>query len=280
MLLVFEEIQIEVKTKKMVSLYRLKLSIIIPAYNEENRIGCTLDGYLEFFRKKIGNDFEIIVVLNGCRDDTRGVVDKIASNSPELKVLEFKERIGKGGGIKEGFKVARGQIVSFVDADGATSPRMLYTLFMILSQLPNLDCVIGSRWLPGAVLNGLSQRRRVLSRGYNFIVNLMFNLGFKDTQCGGKVLRREILPKMMDDLTLSDMSFDVNLLYEIKKHRGNILEVPIEWNHDTYSTVRIFKSSVGMLLSLFRLRILNSPLKGTYPFLHDMAAPIRRWLGY
>ena len=264
----------------MNSFSKLLLSIIIPAYNEEKRISCTLDSYLEFFRKKIGNGFEIIVVLNGCRDNTKKVVDKITATSPELKVLEFKKRIGKGGAIKEGFKVARGEIVSFIDADGATSPKMLHTLFMILCQLPNLDCVIGSRWLPGSVLNGFTKKRKIISRGYNLIVNLMFNLGFKDTQCGGKVLRRKILPKIMDNLTISDMSFDVNLLYEIKKHRGNVLEVPIEWNHDPYSTIRIFRTSLGMLLSLLRLRILNSPLKGTYPLLHNMAAPIRRWLGY
>src|SRR3989344_5442103 len=99
----------------------VKLSIVIPAYNEEKRIGRTLDNYLNFFSKKIRN-FEIIVVLNGCKDNTFDIVKRFIKKSNKIRYLIFKENIGKGGAIVEGFKTARGDLIGFVDADMATPP--------------------------------------------------------------------------------------------------------------------------------------------------------------
>ena len=93
------------------------LSIIIPAYNEENRIKPTLQAYLDFFKDK---DIEIIVIMNGCTDNTLEVVRSL--NSPKINYINIPEAIGKGGAIIEGFKIAKGNLISYVDADNSTKP--------------------------------------------------------------------------------------------------------------------------------------------------------------
>src|SRR3989344_2149339 len=104
-----------------------KLSIIIPAYNEEKRISRTLEYYISFFSRNI-KDFEIIVVLNGCKDHTLAIVKKFINKNKNVKYLDFKEAIGKGAAIVEGFKKARGDLVGFIDADMATLPNAFYDL--------------------------------------------------------------------------------------------------------------------------------------------------------
>ena len=93
------------------------LSIVIPAYNEQERIRPTLEEYVEHFRGSHEGDFEIIVVLNGCRDDTRGVVEKFAASAPEVRLAEFAAPLGKGGALREGLALAEGSLLMFVDAD-------------------------------------------------------------------------------------------------------------------------------------------------------------------
>ena len=120
------------------------LSVIIPAYNEENRIKETLISYLNFLKKK-DIKFEVLVVLNGCVDNTLKVVKSI--NSKNLRYKDYKEKLGKGGAILEGFKLAKGDYVGYVDADNATKADQMYSLF---ENIGNYDCVIGSRWMKGS----------------------------------------------------------------------------------------------------------------------------------
>src|SRR3989338_8373541 len=106
----------------------MKLSIVIPAYNEEKRIGKTLDQYLTYFTKNYKKDYELIVVLNGCRDNTRGVVEEF-TRYPQLRILEFKEG-NKGRSVLEGFKTAHGDYIGFTDADESTSPEEYHKLVL------------------------------------------------------------------------------------------------------------------------------------------------------
>ena len=98
----------------------LMISIIIPAYNEEKRIKETLENYINFFKDK--EKFEILAVLNGCKDNTLSVVEEEAKKHKEIKFKEFKEAIGKGGAIIEGFKIVKGDYICYVDADSSTRP--------------------------------------------------------------------------------------------------------------------------------------------------------------
>ena len=193
------------------------LLLLIPAYNEERRIEPVLRDYAQFFRTNYAGKFEIVVVLNGCVDDTLGVVERVASEYPEIRALNFSAPIGKGGALIEGLRLTTGtDLIGYVDADGATSPAAFLDLVQCCGEV---DCAIGSRWLPGSVLHqAQSQQRRVFSRGFHALVQMLFWMNIADTQCGAKVMRREAVQNIHSNLCIADVAFDINLLYALKRH--------------------------------------------------------------
>src|ERR1043166_6376618 len=240
------------------------LLLLIPAYNEEARIEPVLREYAEYFQKSYPGNFQLIVVLNGCRDNTLSVVRRVAAEYPTINDLEFREPIGKGAALIEGLKLAPlADVIGYVDADGASPPRAFHAL---VTRIGEADCVIGSRWLPGAVLHqAQTSSRRFYSRAFHTVVRVLFpSLRIKDTQCGAKVMLRAAIEKVHSNLRIADMSFDINLLYAIHRAGFKILEVPTEWTDKLGSKVRLSKASLAWVLSLLRLRLFYSPF---YPLL-------------
>jgi len=234
------------------------LSLIIPAYNEEDRIKETLVAYREKLYK-LGINFEIIVEMDGCTDRTPEIVKKLAVKFPEIKFIEFRERLGKGGGLLKGFEVARGNIVGFVDADGSVPPQEFIKL---LREIENgYDGAIASRRTRGAIVKNQPLLRKILSKCFNIYVRLLFDLPFKDTQCGAKVFRREVLEKIFPKLNTKGFAFDVNLLYLAHKHGFKIKEVGVLWIDKYGSKVKIWKAIVEMGLAVIKLRLYHSPLR-------------------
>jgi glycosyltransferase involved in cell wall biosynthesis len=249
------------------------LLILIPAYNEERRIEPVLREYAEFFGKNYDGKFEIVVVLNGCTDDTFGVVQKVAAGFPAIRVLLFQEPIGKGGALIEGLKLfANADLIGYVDADGATPPRAFLDL---VKKTGEADCVIGSRWLPGAVIHQSQQsHRQFASRVFHFIVQVLFWMNIRDTQCGAKVMKTAAVEKIHDNLTIADMAFDINLLYALKHAGFKILEVPTEWTDKAGSKVALGRSSLTMFLSVVRVWLIYSPF---YKWLRPLR-PLEGWV--
>ena len=249
------------------------LLILIPAYNEERRIEPVLRDYARFFQENYQGKFQIVVVLNGCTDNTLGVVQKVAAELPMVRVDEFKEPIGKGGALIEGLKLAsQGDLIGYVDADGATPPRAFLEL---VKQIGDADCVIGSRWMPGAIIHqSQASRRQFASRAFHVIVQLLFWLNIRDTQCGAKVMRREVVEKIHDHLRIADMAFDINLLVSIKRAGFRIREVPTEWTDKIGSKVTLGRTSLTMFLSVLRIRLIYSPL---YKWLRPLR-PLEAWI--
>jgi glycosyltransferase involved in cell wall biosynthesis len=251
------------------------LLILIPAYNEENRIEPVLRDYARFFKEHYNGKFEIVVLLNGCTDNTLGVVQKVALAYPMIRADEFKDRIGKGGAIIEGLKLAaQGELIGYVDADGATAPRAFLEL---VRHMDGADCVVGSRWLPESVIHqAQTGNRQFASRVFHFIVQLLFRLNIHDTQCGAKVMRREVIEKVHPYLFIADLAFDINLLVAIKRAGFRIREAPTEWTDQEGSkvTASIFRSSLTMFLSVVRTRLVYSPF---YNLLRPLR-PIEGWV--
>lgn len=252
-----------------------RLLLLIPAYNEEARLAPVLHAYVAHLRAHHPGEFQIVVVLNGCRDNTLGVVQTAAADAPELGWLDYPGRIGKGGALIEGLKLApRADYVGYVDADGATPPRAFLDLVRRM-EAEDADCAIGSRWLPGAVLHqAQSFKRRLTSRAFHLCVELLFGMGFRDTQCGAKVLRREAAQAVHGDLRTADLAFDINLLYVLKRSAFRVIEVPTEWTDQLGSKIQLGRSSLTMLLSIIRLRLVYSPL---YAMLQPLR-PLETWL--
>ncbi|MDD5012025.1 MAG: glycosyltransferase [Candidatus Nanoarchaeia archaeon] len=239
------------------------LSIIIPAYNEELRIKDTLKAYLGFFKEKKKNkeieDFEILVVLNGCKDNTKKIVQQQICK--ELILLEF-ERAGKGFAIMQGFRKAlerKMNIIGFVDADMATTPEAFYNLVL---NIGNYGGVIASRYIKGAKISPKQTIQRIIaSRIFNLWIKIFLVINYQDTQCGAKLFRREAIEKVINELTMTKWAFDVDLLYKMKKNGFKIKEVPTVWSDKKYSTINFMKSGPLMALAVARLRLLNSPFK-------------------
>jgi glycosyltransferase involved in cell wall biosynthesis len=251
------------------------LLLLIPAYNEEARIEPVLREYAAFFEKNYSGRFQLVVVLNGCRDNTLGVVKNVAKDFSSVGWLDFPAPIGKGGALIEGLKLAgHADIIGYVDADGATGPAAVLKLIPALAQA---DCVIGSRWLPGSVLLKAQPKfRQFVSRCFHFIVELLFWLHIKDTQCPCKLLRREAVEKIHSSLCIADLSFDVNLLVCLKRAGYRIAEIPVEWTDMVGSkvTASLFRASLAMFLSVVRIRLIYSPF---YKWLMPLR-PLEGWV--
>jgi len=249
--------------------------LLIPAYNEENRIEPVLLEYAEYFQKNYSGKFQLTVVLNGCRDNTIGVVRRMEKKFPDtVNHLEFAAPIGKGGALIEGLKLAPlADLIGYVDADGATGPQAFHDLVKLHDKA---DCIIGSRWLPGAILHqSQSGRRQFASRVFHGVVEACFGMHIRDTQCGAKVIHRKAVEKIHSSLQIADMAFDINLLYALKRAGFTILEVPTEWTDKIGSKVALGKTSLTMLLSVVRLRVFYWPI--LYKLLRPLS-PLEGWL--
>lgn len=249
------------------------LLLLVPAYNEEERIGPVLRDYADFFRQNYQGKFQIVVVLNGCVDDTLGIVESASASYPEIRSLNFPAPIGKGGALIEGLRLApTTDLIGYVDADGATSPAAFLDL---VRHTDRADCVIGSRWLPGSVLHQTqSRQRRVFSRIFHAFVQILFRMNIRDTQCGAKVMRREAIERIHSSLRIADVAFDINLLYSLKCAGFTILEVPTEWTDRLGSKIKLNRGALGIILSVVRLRLFYSPF---YRWLRPLR-PLEGWI--
>ena len=224
----------------------------------------------QYFRDNYSGKFQLVVVLNGCRDNTLAVVQKVAADFPFISALDFPDPIGKGGALIEGLKRAPAvDLVGYVDADGASPPHAFHELVRLTDRA---DCVIGSRWLPGAVLHQAQTRlRQFTSRCFHVIVEFLFWMHIKDTQCPCKVMRRAAVEKIHSSLRIADLAFDVNLLYSLKHAGFSVIEVPTEWTDKVGSkvTASLFRSSLTMFLSVVRIRLIY------LPWLYRLLRPLR-----
>ena len=151
----------------------------MPAYNEENRIGQTLNSYYDYFYDIYKKDFEILVVVNGSNDNTSGVVEEISKKHKQINFIDIPGKIGKGGAIIEGFKKVNGELIGFVDADMATIPKAYHDLII---GMKDCDGIVASRWIKGAIINRKQpMQRRIASRAFNLIVNSFFILSYDIT---------------------------------------------------------------------------------------------------
>lgn len=242
----------------------MKLSIIIPAYNEEERIGRTLQAYSDFFeplRKREILDYELLIVINNTRDNTEDVVKSAQKTNKRIKYLNFK-RGGKGFAVIEGFKDAlkrENDLIGFTDADMATSPAAFYDL---VKTIKSTDGIIANRYSKYSKIKPkFSFRTLFVSAIFNFIVRTLFAIKNRDTQCGAKLFKRETISKIINSLIISQWAFDIELLYQAKRRGLKIAETPTIWTEQPGSKIRIIHSSLQMFLAVIQLRIVNSPFK-------------------
>jgi glycosyltransferase involved in cell wall biosynthesis len=222
---------------------RKRVSIVIPAHNEERGIEETVIEIADNFRSA-----EIIVVCNGCSDKTYAAARKI--KRPNVEVLNFHERIGKGGAIIEGFKVASGDVVGFVDADGSFRAEDIQK---IIDGTKKHGAAIASKWKGKDFFEVQSRlSRKIGSRGWNLLSGLIADLDLSDTQAGLKFFRRDVLDKVLDKgFVCRGFDFDVELLYRVKKAGFKIKETYVPIRDGGKSTFDM-RNSPKMFVNLMR----------------------------
>lgn len=255
------------------------ISIIMPVYNEEKRIGPTLEAYGRYFEsisKKDKQKYEILVVLNACKDGTLGIVKEYCKKYSVIKYIDL-ERGGKGYAVITGFEEAIKQnydLIGFVDGDLATSPEEFYKL---IQNIDSYDGIIASRYMRESVVTPKPTFGRIIvSRIFNFLVRSMLFLPYKDTQCGAKLFKRKALVRVIHKISMSQWAFDVDILYQFKKLGFKVKEFPTKWSDKKYSKINFMKAGPGMFLSILRLRIVNSVFK-RFINIYDYTLKIIKW---
>lgn len=234
-----------------------KLDIVIPAHNEEDRIGPTLAAYRSRFSDP---EVRFLVALDSCEDATAEIVERNRQEDPRVEGHSYP-KLGKGGVIRETFRQCGGDLIAFVDADGATPPGELAVL---VETAQHADAAIASRRHPGSVVPGRnSYKREAASTVFAWMVRRFFGLPFLDTQCGAKVIRRDAIERILPLLTARDFVFDVDLLYLAHQLGYRVVEVPTIWFDKPGSRVDLSGDAGKMARSLLRLRLdhLLTPLE-------------------
>ncbi len=240
---------------------QLRLSVIIPAYNEESRLGSTLDAFAAYLNGTTG-PYELIVVDDGSTDGTADVVREQQQGCDQVHLLRNDGNRGKGYSVRRGMQQARGELILFADADNSTPIEELEKLLRAIEA--GADIAIGSRGLPESLLELRQPRHReYMGRMFNLIVRLLTRLPFRDTQCGFKLFRRDAAKDLASRQTLHGWAFDVELLHVAVRKRGyEVAEVPVRWINSPRTTLNALTDSLDMLREL--LRIKWQDLRGRY----------------
>jgi dolichyl-phosphate beta-glucosyltransferase len=234
------------------------LSIIIPAFNEADRLPNNLRKINTYLTKQDYTS-EIVVVENGSSDGTYQIVNDMQSEICCLTVLH-EDQVGKGWAVRQGMIKARGDYRFICDAD-LSMPIEEIAKFMPPLQL-SAPIAIGSREAPGAVRYDEPQYRHIIGRVFNWLVRTLLVRDLKDTQCGFKLFREDIVHAIFPQLTITGWTFDVEALYIAQKMGVRIIEIPIHWHHHSHSTVRVIRDSFRMGIDLLIIRL--NDLRGKY----------------
>lgn len=231
------------------------ISIVIPVYNEEQRIGKTLEIINNYLNKK-NIDYELIIVDDGSTDYSIKVVEDFFSHYPQIKykLLKNYKNLGKGAAVRKGVLSACGELVYFTDADLSTPIEEMFK-FVDIIEKEGYDIVIGSRGLKESkILVHQPFYRETMGKVFNKIIKIFLMNDFNDTQCGAKMFKNEVAKKVFSLSKIHNFAFDVEILYIAKKLGYKIKEVSVVWKNSKGSKVKLLTDSIKMLFSLFKIK--------------------------
>lgn len=229
------------------------LSIVVPAYNEEDRLPASLKAMRPFL-DSLGEDYELLVVDDGSSDRTVEVAREAGACWPQLRVIPQGRNLGKGGAVRTGMLAATGRLRLFSDADLSTP---IEELARLREQITG-DCqvAIASRAMPDSVIEEHQPgRREMIGRTYNRLLRVLALPGLRDTQCGFKLFTAEAAVACFEPLKTLRFGFDAEVLLRARRHGWTVAEVPVRWRHREDSRVSPMRDSARTLYELVTLRI-------------------------
>lgn len=229
----------------------MKISIIIPCYNEGKNLYKNIRKTHEYL-KLLGYEFEIIISNDGSKDNTVEEVKRIQQEFTDVILVGDGINRGKGYAVKNGMLKSTGDIVYFMDADLSTD---LKAIEDTISHFNESDVVIGTRKTKEAnIVERQPIKRFLLGRMSVKVINCIIPLNLTDTQCGFKGFRREVIDKVFSKQTIDGFAFDVEVLYIAKLLGYSIKEIPVTWENDENSSVKVFRDSYRFFKALFKIR--------------------------
>jgi len=249
------------------------LSVVIPAYNEERRIGKTLAKIRKYLDTR-SYTYEVIVSDDGSGDTTIPIVKIIQEGWPQLRLIAAPTNQGKGAAVKRAMLAAKGKYLLFTDADNATPIEEIAKLWPYVDVFP---VIFGSRHCRGAHIHIQQARhRKWLSRASNLLIRFVAVPGVSDTQCGFKLFERNAGKNIFANVKLKRFGFDIEAFVIAKQLGYPFREVGIDWYNDPDTRVRTSREAIRTLIDLFRIKI--NMLKGKYQqvgYIQDFTLPRR-----
>lgn len=232
-----------------------EISIVVPAYNESERLGDPLSKVLEFAAAS-GEEIEVIVVDDGSSDDTAAVAEQTFTLYPSVdsRLIRYEKNRGKGFAVRTGLAAAKADITLFTDADLSTPIEEMSKLTAPLVSGAH-DVAFGSRALDRTLI-GTHQpwRREQGGKVMNLIIRKMSGLPFYDTQCGFKAFNMKKFRPLLDVMQIDRFGFDVEFLF-VAAHNGlKLSEIPVRWNDVAGSKVSVVRDSRRMITELMQIR--------------------------
>lgn len=237
----------------------MKLSVVIPAYNEERNLKKDVLDDVENYLDKSKLDYEVVIVDDGSEDKTGEIIKKYISKNAKFKLIENSHG-GKAMAVITGMLVANGEIVLFTDMDQATPINQWDKFYPKFEE--GFDIVIGSR----SGRKGAPILRRLAAWGFSFLRGIILGLPFSDTQCGFKAFNKKVIDKIIPKIKgewgvvhfkggAVNAGFDVELLYLAKKYGFKIAEEPVEWNYVDTERVQVIKDALAAIYDMLRIRL-------------------------
>ncbi len=227
----------------------MELSIVIPAYNEAERIGPSLEQIAAFLRQR-GTEYEVLVVDDGSSDATAEVAAGFANL--DVRVLSQPRNLGKGAAVRRGVVESRGQRVLISDADLSTP---IEAVERLEAELENAEVVLGSRAVAGADVQVHQPfYRELMGKTFNLIIRTLGVRGIKDTQCGFKLVDGDAARQLFTDMIIDRFAFDVELVWLARRRGLRVAEVGVPWVNSPRSRVHPIFDSANMVLDVLTFR--------------------------
>ncbi len=243
------------------------ISIVIPAYNEAEKIGAALSAIQELLcRQDRWQTYEVIVTVDGCIDKTMEIVTERCRTFPQLRIVSYQNNRGKGFAVKTGVAITSGALVVFMDADLSTPITELLRLSAVIEN-KTADLVIGSRRMSDSeILIRQPWHRRVIGGCLSLFTRMVLGLRFFDTQCGFKLFNGGVARNLFADLNCPHFGFDLEILFRARRRGYRILEMGVSWRDNPSSSVRPIRDSIRVLAFACKLRLNPLSLKDKFIF--------------
>lgn len=229
------------------------LSVVIPAYNEAERLGPSLRRVVEYLRGR-EVDYELLVVDDGSRDTTVAVAERFAAEG--VRLLRHPANRGKGAAVRTGVMATRGARVLLSDADLSTPIEEVEKLEPRLGSDGGAELVFGSRGVAGADIREHQPfYRELMGKTFNRIIRLLGVRGIRDTQCGFKLLQGDVARTLFADMLVEGFAYDVELVWLARRRGYRVAEVGVVWINSKDSRVDPVRSSLAMLRDVLLLRL-------------------------